>query len=65
MKQFVFTQDDETCWIVTAQDEHNAIALAVENGFSESMHDFYYGLSDGQINVLQVNKEISSPTQNV
>lgn len=46
-------------WTVEAEDKHNAIAKAVENGFTEDMADFYYGLDDGQISVIEVTKEIT------
>ena len=45
-------------WIVEARDKHNAIAKAVEAGYSDSMHDFYYGLEDGQISIYEIEKEI-------
>lgn len=61
MMKFVFV-DNETgggrVWIVEARDKHNAIATAVENGYSEDMKDFYYGLEDGQISIYEIEKEI-------
>ena len=61
--KFVFV-DNETeggrVWIVEAPDKHNAIATAVENGYSEDMKDFYYGFEDGQISIYEIEKEIGS-----
>ena len=57
--KFAFIDNERgSVWIVVAVDKHNAIAEAVEAGFSESMHDFYYGLEDGQITIYEVAKEI-------
>jgi len=59
MTKFAFIDNEqERVWIVEAEDQHNAIAKAVKAGFAESMQDFYYGLSDGQISVLEIAKEI-------
>lgn len=56
--KFVFVDESEKCWLVEAKDKHNAIAKAVEKGFSQDMADFYYGLSDGQVHVYEVGKEV-------
>jgi len=59
MTKFAFINNEQDrVWIVEAVDQHNAIAKAVKAGFAENMHDFYYGLSDGQISVNEVAKEI-------
>ena len=58
MKFALVDREPGRVWIVEAEDKHNAIAKAVENGFSEDMSDFYYGLEDGQISVYEVAKEI-------
>lgn len=58
MKKFIFTKDGEKAWLVTSTDQHNAIAKAVEAGYAVDMTDFYYGFSDGQINVQELEKEI-------
>jgi len=57
--KFIFLNEMDRGWVVEAQDKHNAIAKAVEAGYSENMADFYYGLSDGQISVVEVEREIS------
>lgn len=57
--KFAFVDNErEHVWIVEARDKHNAIAKAVEAGYSENMADFYYGLGDGQISVYEIEKEI-------
>jgi hypothetical protein len=58
MKKFVFINEGEKAWLVTSIDQHNAIAKAVEAGYVSDMADFYYGLSDGVILVLELEKEI-------
>jgi hypothetical protein len=58
-KKFAFINyDPEKCWIVKAMDQHRAIKIAVERGFAEDMKDFYYGLSDGQIGIFEVEESI-------
>ena len=59
MKKFIFTNDGEKAWLVISVDQHNAIAKAVEAGYASDMSDFYYGLSDGQISILEIEKEIN------
>lgn len=57
--KFVFVDNERgRVWIVEARDQHNAIAKAVEAGYSEDMADFYYGLGDGQISIYEIEKEI-------
>ena len=56
--KFVFINEGEKCWIVEAKDKHNAIAIAVEKGYTENMKDFYYGLDDGQIQVIEVEEDL-------
>jgi len=57
--KFAFVDNErEHVWIVEARDKHNAIAKAVEAGYSEDMADFYYGLGDGQISIYEIEKEI-------
>lgn len=61
MMKFVFVDNERDgghVWIVEAGDKHNAIAKAVEAGYSEDMADFYYGLEDGQISIYEIEKEI-------
>lgn len=59
MMKFAFVSNEqERVWIVEAEDKHNAIAKAVEAGYSHDMADFYYGLGDGQISVYEIEKEI-------
>jgi len=59
MMKFAFVDNErEHVWIVEARDKHNAIAKAVEAGYSEDMADFYYGLGDGQISIYEIEKEI-------
>lgn len=58
MKKFVFINESEKCWLVNDINKHTAIAAAVENGYATDMEDFYYGLSDGQIQVFEVQKQI-------
>lgn len=60
MKFAVIDNERDRCWVVEAQDKHNAIAVAVKGGFSSDMADFYYGLSDGQISVMEVNQSLAS-----
>lgn len=55
---FIDNEGNKQGWIVAAEDKHAAIALAVKEGYSEDMKDFYYGLDDGQISVYEVEKEI-------
>jgi len=57
--KFAVIDEGRRCWIVEAIDKHNAIAKAVEADFAENMADFYYGLDDGQISVVDIEKEIS------
>jgi len=60
MTKFAFVDNEQQrVWIIEAEDKHNAIAKAVEAGYSEDMADFYYGLEDGQISIYEVAKEIS------
>lgn len=56
--KFIFVSEGERGWIVEAANQNEAIAKAVENGYANDMSDFYYGLSDGQIEVIKVEKEI-------
>lgn len=57
--KFAFVDNErEHVWIVEARDKHNAIAKAVEAGYSEDMANFYYGLGDGQISIYEIEKEI-------
>ena len=64
MKKFIFLDDDHgKCWLIESEDQHNAIAQAVKEGYAEDMADFYYGLSDGQIFVAEVQKEFLSSEQ--
>jgi hypothetical protein len=59
--KFVFLDHElKKCWIVEAEDRHRAISLAVENDYTESMSDFYYGLEDGQISIYEVTKEVTT-----
>ena len=58
--KFVFVENElDKCWVVEAADKHNAIAIAVGEGYAESMHDFYYGLEDGQISIHELKREIN------
>lgn len=52
-------RDENRCWLISAENKHVAIAKAVEGEFSEDMTDFYYGLDDGQISILEVNRSLS------
>ena len=58
--KFLFVDNEETKkgWIVTAENQHEAIGIAVAAGYCEDMKDFYYGLDDGQISIHEVEKEI-------
>lgn len=58
--KFAFIEEERNrCWIIEADDKHIAIAKAVEAGFQQDMESFYYGLSDGQISVIKIEKEIT------
>jgi len=57
LMKFVFISEHRA-WVVEAKDKHNAIAKAVENGFTEDMTNFYYGLEDGQISIYELEKWI-------
>ena len=56
--KFIFLDEGEKCWIVEAPDQHSAIGIAVKAGYSDSMFDFYYGYEDGQIQVVEIQREI-------
>ncbi len=60
-KQFVVLfsdHDPQICWVVVAPDQHSAIVKAVEAGFGSDIVDFYCGLSDGQISIIEINKTL-------
>jgi len=50
--------EEERCWIIKASDQHKAISKAVKAGFSGDMSDFHYGLEDGQISIIEVEREL-------
>ena len=58
--KYIFISEGENAWIVEADNQHAAIAKAVEehNYQNGDMSDFYYGLDDGQIQIFPVEKEI-------
>ena len=58
MKFIFLGEEGMNAWTVEAPDKHNAISKAVENGYSDDMSAFYYGLEDGQISVYEIEKEI-------
>lgn len=58
MKFVLISVEQRRAWVVEAKDKHNAIAKAVENGYTEDMSDFYYGLEDGQIRIYELEKWI-------
>ena len=57
--KFVFVDEDkENALLVEAKDKHIAIEIAVKHGFAEDMADFYYGLEDGQIEIIEIKEEV-------
>lgn len=57
MKEFAIVSDGR-CWVVVAENKHGAIGKAVKEGYQDTMSDFYYGLEDGQIQVIEVSLRV-------